>query len=343
MHAASLTDTLARPFRSLRISVTDRCNLRCRYCMPEKDYVWLPREALLTFEEIAAIADAFVGLGVTDIRLTGGEPLLRKDLARLVSLLAAKSGVADIALTTNAVLLADHAAALRAAGLSRVTISLDSRRPDRYRAMTGSDDLRRTLAGLDAATTAGFRNTKINAVIIRGVNDDELAELIAFAHRCEAEMRFIEYMDVGGATQWNASHVVSRAEMLDTLRQQYGEVTPIAEHNSAPAQRFRLPDGTTFGIIASTTEPFCRTCDRARLTADGMMYLCLYAPTGIDLRAALRGGGDTKSLADSIATAWRARDDRGAELRRNVADRGPFVSLPQLRSDVHLEMHTRGG
>lgn len=343
MPAATLTDTLDRPLRSLRISVTDRCNLRCRYCMPEKNYIWLPREALLTFEEIVTLVDVFADLGVTDIRLTGGEPLLRRNVDQLIALLAAKPSIRDIALTTNAVLLADQAARLRAAGLSRVTISIDSLRPDRFLAMTGSEDLARTLAGIAAASSAGFRGTKFNAVIVRNVNDDELGDLIAFARRNDGELRFIEYMDVGGATHWNATHVVSRTEMLDKLRDQHGHIEPIAERGSAPAQRFRLPDGNTFGIIASTTLPFCRTCDRARLTADGMLYLCLYATDGIDLRAMLRGGAGVHAIRDAIATAWRKRDDRGAELRRTIADRGPFVSLPQLRSDVHLEMHTRGG
>lgn len=336
-------DQLGRPLLSLRLSVTDRCNLRCRYCMPEKDYVWIPRDRLLSFEEISTVADIFLSLGVTDIRLTGGEPLLRKELHELVAVLAAKPGLRDLALTTNGVLLAEHAAELHAAGLRRMTISLDTLRADRYRALSGADDLSRTLAGIQIARAVGFGGTKLNSVIVRGVNDDELADLLDYGRAIGAEVRFIEYMDVGGATQWTAAHVVSRREMLDVLAARFGEIEPIREGGFAPAQRFRLRDGTCFGVIASTTEPFCRTCDRARLTADGMFYLCLYAMHGINLRDELRGGASLEDLRERLRAAWLARADRGAELRAVQQQRGPFVSLPQLRGDYHLEMHTRGG
>ena len=216
-----LLDTFGRPLRNLRLSVTDRCNLRCAYCMPEKDYVWLPREDVLRFEEISTLVDVFVALGVDKLRLTGGEPLLRRDLAALVRMLAAKSGLADLAMTTNGVLLAEHAEALRAAGLGRITVSLDTLRADRFTALTRFDSLNAVLEGMEAASRA-FGRFKIDSVIIRGVNDDELADLIEYGRRQNAEVRFIEYMDVGGATRWSAADVMSRREMLETLTARYG-------------------------------------------------------------------------------------------------------------------------
>jgi cyclic pyranopterin phosphate synthase len=336
-------DQLGRPLRSLRVSVTDRCNLRCNYCMPQEEYVWLPREELLTFEEIARLVDVFTSLGVEDVRLTGGEPLLRRDLARLVQLLAANPRIRDLALTTNGVLFTEHAEELRAAGLHRVTLSLDTLRPERFLALTGRDTHAQVLAGIAAARRAGFAKIKIDTVVLRGANDDELSDLIEFGRQASAEVRFIEYMDVGGATEWSLDKVFSRAEMLERLGKRYGAITPLAENSSAPAERFRLPDGTVFGIIASTTTPFCRRCDRSRLTADGLWYLCLYAQSGVDLRQTLRAGASPEDLAARIASVWRGRNDRGAELRAATGHRGVFVGIDQLRQDPHLEMHTRGG
>jgi GTP 3',8-cyclase len=336
-------DVLGRPLASLRVSVTDRCNLRCAYCMPEEEYVWLPREALLRFEELAELVEVFTGLGVRRVRLTGGEPLLRHQLHHLVAMLAANPRIDDLALTTNGVLLAEQGEALRRAGLGRVTISLDTLRPERFRAMTRRDDHARVLAGIAAAGAAGFSRTKIDTVVVRGTNDDELTELIAFGCANGAEVRFIEYMDVPGATQWKMESVVSQAEMLARLERHFGQITPLTEDGPAPAERFRLPDGTIFGIIASTTVPFCRRCDRSRLTADGMWYRCLYATEGTDLRGPLRAGASREAIAEAIAGAWRAREDRGAEQRRASHARGAFVALEELRRDPHLEMHTRGG
>src|SRR5882672_7647458 len=273
-----ITDRLERPLGSLRVSVTDRCNLRCRYCMPEQDYVWLPKESILSFEEITRLATLFVSLGVSKLRLTGGEPLLRHDLPALTAMLAAIPGVHDLAMTTNGLLLAPHVAALKGAGLQRVTVSLDTLRAERMRELARSERHADVLAGIAAARAAGLAPVKLNAVVIRGLNDDELADLIEFGKREGAEVRFIEYMDVGGATGWSAEQVVSQREMLEVLARRYGAIVPIEDTEaSAPAERFRLPDGTTFGIIASTTAPFCRACDRSRLTADGTWFLCLYA------------------------------------------------------------------
>jgi GTP 3',8-cyclase len=339
----ALADRLGRPLRSLRVSVTDRCNLRCNYCMPEENYVWLPRQELLTFEEITRLVEVFTALGVTDVRLTGGEPLLRRDLPSLVQMLAANPRIRDLALTTNGILFAEHAEALRKAGLHRVTLSLDTLRADRFVALTSRDNHAQVLEGIAAARRAGFPNLKIDTVVLRRVNDDELADLIEFGREAGAEVRFIEYMDVGGATDWSLDKVFTRAEIIEQLGKRYGAITPVAEISSAPAQRFTLPDGTVFGIIASTTTPFCRTCDRSRLTADGLWYLCLYAQAGIDLRKILRAGASAGELAAHISSLWQQRTDRGAELRAATGQRGVLVGIDQLRQDPHLEMHTRGG
>jgi cyclic pyranopterin phosphate synthase len=338
-----ILDSLGRPLRSVRISVTDRCNLRCTYCMPEETYVWLPRRDLLTFEELGALVDVLLGLGVDKIRLTGGEPLSRAELPKLVAILAGKPGLADLALTTNGVLLAEHAGALHAAGLARLTVSLDTLRPERFARLTGRDVHARVMAGIDAARAAGFGRLKIDAVVLRGTNDDELASLVAYARGVGAEIRFIEYMDVGGATAWSMDQVVSRAEILRAIARDHGEIERVVERGADPAERFRLRDGTTFGIIASTTAPFCRACDRARLTADGRWYQCLYAPTGTDLKALVRGGASRDELAAAVSRAWSGRADRGAEERVAAAHRGPIIPVEALRRDPHLEMHTRGG
>jgi cyclic pyranopterin phosphate synthase len=337
-----VSDQFLRPLRNLRVSVTDRCNLRCSYCMPEADYAWLPREDILRFEEIERLVDVFTGLGVDKIRLTGGEPLLRKDLPSLVERLAARTSVADLALTTNGVLLGGSARNLRKAGLHRITVSLDTLRPERFKALTRYDELGRVLHGIETASPI-FAGLKIDTVVMRGTNDDELADILEFGRHWKAEVRFIEYMDVGGATQWSMSRVVARDEILATLAGRYGAATPIVEHASAPADRYRLPDGTVFGIIASTTAPFCASCDRSRLTADGMWYLCLYAAKGIDLRAALRSHATDEELRSLIRETWAARRNRGAEDRLAARDRAPLIPVDSLRRDPHLEMHTRGG
>ncbi len=339
----ALADTYGRPLRNLRLSVTDRCNLRCQYCMPETDYVWLPREEILSFEEIGTLSDVFADLGVEKVRLTGGEPLVRKDLPELVRILAAKPRIRDLALTTNGVLLAESAWALKEAGLHRVTVSLDTLDPERFRSLTRFDMHARVLAGIEAAAGMGFAAVKLDAVILRGVNNDELVPLLEYGKHVGAEVRFIEYMDVGGATRWSPDKVVSRAEILTALGRRYGAVTPLPDDSSAPAERFTLPDGTVFGIIASTTAPFCRSCDRSRLTADGFWYLCLYATRGTDLRKPLRAGASREELRQVITAGWRARSDRGAEERLSLHDRTPLLPLSALKQDPHLEMHTRGG
>ena len=338
-----INDNYGRPLRNLRVSVTDRCNLRCQYCMPEEDYVWLPREEILHFEEISALADVFMDLGVDKIRLTGGEPLLRRDLPRLIRLLAAKPRLRDLAITTNGVLLLEQARALKDAGLHRVTVSLDTLRPDRFAALTRRQTHAQVLEGIGALARVGFAGTKLDTVVIRGVNEDEIVDLIEFGKQAPAEVRFIEYMDVGGATRWSMDQVVSRVEMLKILESRYGRIEPVLEETTAPADRYRLPDGTVFGVISSTTAPFCAACDRSRLTADGVWYLCLYALQGTDLRGPLRRGATREELAGLVTGRWRERADRGAEQRLALRERTPLVQIARLKEDPHLEMHTRGG
>jgi cyclic pyranopterin phosphate synthase len=341
--AVPVVDRFDRPLRSLRISVTDRCNLRCQYCMPEADYAWLPRQSILDFEEIAVLADVFTMLGVDRVRLTGGEPLLRRDLPNLIEMLAARPAIRDLALTTNGVLLAHQAPALRAAGLHRLTVSLDTLDRARFQSLARFDELPAVLAGIEAAARAGFAPLKIDTVVMRGRNDDELGPLLEFGRSAGAEVRFIEYMDVGGATHWSMDAVVSRREILARLSEIYGPIETVPNRDSAPAERFRLPDGTTFGIIASTTEPFCAACDRSRLTADGLWLLCLYARGGLDVRHPLREGATREELAHLISTVWTMRADRGAEERVGAPSRQPLIPVAALKRDAHLEMHTRGG
>lgn len=337
-----LRDVHQRPLRNLRLSVTDRCNLRCQYCMPEDDYAWLPRHDILQFEEIERLVDVFLTLGVDKVRITGGEPLLRRDVADLVGRLASRPGIRDLAMTTNGVLLRAAAPELKRAGLHRITVSLDTLQADRFERLSRSAEFHRVLDGLEAAAEY-FPGFKIDTVAIRGVNDDEVVALLDRAHALGAELRFIEYMDVGGATHWSQSQVVTRDELLRVIGAHYGGVSPVERVDAAPADRFRLPHGQTFGIIASTTMPFCADCDRSRLTADGLWYLCLYAARGTDLRGPLRGGASADALATLIRGVWQARTDRGAETRQAVRADAPFIPLSALKRDPHLEMHTRGG
>ncbi len=339
-----ILDACGRPLRSLRLSVTDRCNLRCRYCMPEREYEWIPRDRLLTFEEMDRLVGILSGEGVTDVRLTGGEPLLRRDLPVVIGHLTARRNLHDLALTTNGVLLAEAARPLAEAGLMRLTISLDTLRADRFQTLSGHDGLDAVLEGIHAAVAEGFRRLKLNSVVMRGFNDDEIIELLEFARAVEAEVRFIEYMDVGGATRWAHADVMDHREILARIESHFGKVeTHPRQEPYAPATRFVLQDGLAFGIISSTTQPFCGTCDRLRVTADGMLYFCLYAEHGINLRDLLRSAVPDDEIARRVRSAWEKRTDRGAEQRLNAPQRGPFVPIERLRGDVHLEMHTRGG
>lgn len=333
-------DLRGRPLGSLRMSVTDRCNLRCAYCMPEEEYRWLQREALLSFEELTEVARASHALGVRKLRLTGGEPLLRNALPELVRLLSGV-GFDELAMTSNGVLLPRFAGALQEAGLHRLTVSLDTLQPTTFERLTRRAELPAVLQGLEAAHEAGFADLKIDTVLLRGVNDEEVFELTEFAGRLGAEIRFIEYMDVGGATRWDAAQVVSQKELLERLTSRFGPVVPLEGRGSAPAQRFLLQDrGQVIGSIASVTQAFCSDCDRLRLTADGQLLDCLYARTGLDLRSALRGGQAAQPLIEQF---WLRRRAQGAVERAHVPTRTSFISLAELRGDPRLEMHTRGG
>lgn len=307
--------------------------------MPEEHYRWLPNPEILSFEELSSLVDRFMALGVRRVRLTGGEPLMRRELPTLVHQLAQKP-LEDLSLTTNGVLLGDHAQSLKDAGLHRLTVSLDTLRADRFAKLTRRDQLSKVLEGIEAARRVGFTGTKIDTVVMRGVNDDEVIDLLKFGREVNAEVRFIEYMDVGGATNWNANAVVPARELLSRL----GPVKAVGARGSAPAERFMRDDGQIFGVIASTTQPFCGSCDRARLTADGRWFTCLYASTGVDLKKELRSGASTEQLETLIASTWSGRRDRGAEERLRLRDaRGPLASKARLQEEPHLEMHTRGG
>lgn len=313
--------------------------------MPEEEYVWLPRKDLLTFEEMGRLVNVFTDLGVEKLRLTGGEPLLRKDLPVLVSLLTQNALIKDLAMTTNGVQLAAQAGALFEAGLGRVTVSLDTLRSERFQAMNNRDYLGNVREGIRAVKDAGFNNLKIDTVVIRGTNEDELPDLIEYGKEVGAEVRFIEYMDVGGATKWSMEQVFSRFDMLQSLEKRYGSVERLTDGQdpSAPAERYALSDGTIFGIISSTTQPFCQSCDRSRLTADGQWFLCLYSERGIDLRRPLRENATEEELRDIIVSTWSRRNDRGAEERLGITARTPLVEADGLRQNPHWEMHTRGG
>ena len=334
-------DTFQRPLKDLRISVTDRCNFRCTYCMPLDEYEWIKRAEILTYEEIARLAALFVRLGVDKIRLTGGEPLLRKNLNQLISKLCLLPGIKDLCLTTNAALLAPQVAALRAAGLRRVNVSLDTLQPEKFRRMTKRGELDKVLEGLFAAKSQGFGPIKINAVIEKGVNDDEIIDLVEFARDNGFAMRFIEYMDVGNANQWTSEKMVSKAEILERISARYPLRQVGRDQGSAPSIDYEFIDGGgDIGVIASVTEPFCTSCTRVRLTADGRMVTCLFSQQGRDLKTPMRLGASDQELRDSIGSIWKARADRYSEER--------FLAMNSGRGyhpDEHkkIEMITLGG
>jgi GTP 3',8-cyclase len=314
-----LTDTLGRPLRDLRISVTDRCNFRCVYCMPKevfgRDHRFLPRRELLTFEEIERAASVFVALGVHKLRITGGEPLLRRDLEILIGRLAAL-GDLDVTLTTNGALLATKAKALTQAGLSRVTVSLDSLDDEVFRAMNDVDfPVARVLAGIDAAAGAGLP-VKVNVVVKRGLNEDSVLEIARRFRGTGHAVRFIEFMDVGATNGWRMDDVVPAAEIVATIGAEFPLEPVEAAYRGEVAQRYRYHDGAgEIGVIASVTQPFCGDCTRARLSADGKVYTCLFAVRGHDLRAILRSGASDEELDAAIRAIWERRTDRYSELR----------------------------
>jgi GTP 3',8-cyclase len=329
-------DSRSRPLRDLRISVTDRCNFRCTYCMPKevfgRDFHFLPAGELLTFEEIARLARIFAGLGVEKLRLTGGEPLLRRDLPALVQMLADIPGIADLTLTTNGVLLAKLAPALKSAGLQRVSVSLDSLDDAIFRAMNDVDmPVARVLEGIDAAVQAGLGPIKINVVVKRGVNDAGILDIAAHFRGTGCILRFIEYMDVGTTNGWRLDDVVSAAEVVRTINAVFPLEPLSPNYRGEVANRYRYVDGSgEIGVIASVTQPFCGDCTRARLSSEGLLYTCLFAATGRDLRARLRGGASDDEISAFIGGIWRARDDRYSELRTDQTTRLPKVEMSHI-------------
>jgi GTP 3',8-cyclase len=332
--ASGIADRFGRPLRDLRVSVTDRCNFRCVYCMPKevygRDFQFLERAALLSFEEIARLARVFAWLGVEKIRLTGGEPLIRRDLERLVAMLAAIGGL-DLTLTTNGSLLAHKAAALAAVGLKRVTVSLDSLDDAVFRAMNDVDfPVERVLAGIEAAAAAGLP-VKVNCVVKRGVNDDGLVELARFFHGSGHTLRFIEYMDVGHTNGWRLDDVVPAAEIIEQIDRELPLAPVEPAYRGEVARRFRYLDGGgEVGVIASVTQPFCGDCTRARISADGQLYTCLFARRGHDLRALLRRGDDDEALLSAISAVWSGRTDRYSELRTAETASQPKVEMSYI-------------
>jgi cyclic pyranopterin phosphate synthase len=318
------TDRFQRPLHDLRISVTDRCNLRCTYCMPadfyHEQYEFLPRAALLSFEELTRIARIAVDLGVEKLRITGGEPLLRRDLPTLIRMLTEETRVPDLALTTNGILLPRHATALRDAGLKRATISLDSLREETFRAINGNrGSVGEVLDGIAAAQDAGFDDIKVNCVVQRGVNEDDILPLAAHFHGTGVTLRFIEFMDVGTLNAWEQGKVLPAAEILARLATRY-DLEPLDAHYPGEvARRYRYSDGGgEVGIIASVTQPFCGDCSRLRLSADGTLYTCLFAQNGTDIRSPLRDGATDADLRDLLGGVWRTRTDRYSAERDSV-------------------------
>jgi cyclic pyranopterin phosphate synthase len=329
-----LLDTRGRPLRDLRISVTDRCNFRCVYCMPrevfDSSYRFLPHSAILSFEEIARLAGIFVGLGVRKIRLTGGEPLVRRDLPRLVAMLAALD--VELTLTTNGSLLARQAAALKAAGLDRVTISLDSLDDATFRAMNDADfPVSRVLEAIDTAAAAGLAPVKINMVVKRGVNDHDVLPMADYWRGSGHILRFIEYMDVGSSNDWRMDEVVPSAEIVRRLSARW-PLEPIdAQYPGEVAERWRYVDGAgEIGVISSVTQAFCSTCNRMRLSTEGSLFTCLFAHAGHDLKALLRGGASDDRMRDEIAAVWQGRADRYSEIRTQETARLRKVEMSYI-------------
>jgi cyclic pyranopterin phosphate synthase len=327
--------------KDLRVSVTDRCNFRCVYCMPLAKYEWIDRREILTFEELTRIARLFVRLGIEKIRLTGGEPLLRRDLEVLVAGLSGIAGLNDLCLTTNGSLLNDKIAALAEAGLRRINISLDTLDPAKFKIMTRRDDLATVLAGISAAKRLGLDPIKLNAVIERGVNDNEILDLVEFSRTNGLAVRFIEYMDVGNANNWASDKMVSKSEILQTISRLY----PLREvdrgQGSAPSVDYEFADGGgDLGVIASVTEPFCQGCNRVRLTADGRLVTCLFSAGGHDLKGLLRRGAGDEEVMAFIRSIWTKRMDRYSEERLEAMNSPQGY---QARARRKIEMISLGG
>jgi len=333
-------DAYNRSVKDLRISVTDRCNFRCTYCMPLDQYEWISKKEILTFEEITRLATLFVGLGVEKIRLTGGEPLVRQNLDQLVAKVAAISGLKDLCLTTNGALLAEKIDSLKAAGLKRINISLDTLDPEKFRRMTKRGDLEKVLEGIFAAKDHGLHPIKLNAVIERGVNDDDILELVEFSREHGLAIRFIEYMDVGNSNNWTSEKLVSKAEILEKISSRYPLREIGRDQGSAPSVDYEFIDGRgDLGVIASVTEPFCSSCTRARLTADGKLVTCLFSQRGHDVKALLRNGTSDEDLVKFLSGVWQGRRDRYSADRLETMRSSHY----DPKSHKKIEMISLGG
>ena len=335
-----LSDLRKRPMRDLRISVTDRCNFRCTYCMPLDEYEWIDKKEILTFEEIERLARICIRLGVDQIRLTGGEPLVRRNLELLVAKLSDLPGLNDLSLTTNGSLLAEKAEALSGAGLKRINVSVDTLDPEKFKRMTKRGNLEKVLEGLFEVKRCGLDPIKINAVIERGVNDDEILDLVEFARDNGFAMRFIEYMDVGNVNGWTSAKLVSKREILEAVHSRFPLREIGRDNGSAPSVDYEFVDGRgDLGVIASVTEPFCSTCTRARLTADGKLVTCLFSPVGHDLKALVRSGAPDEKISEIIASIWQRRQDRYSDERLEAL----LTSTYDPKRQQKIEMITLGG
>jgi GTP 3',8-cyclase len=335
-----LLDAYNRPIKDLRISVTDRCNFRCLYCMPLDEYEWIDKKEILTFEEIERLVKLFVQAGVDKIRLTGGEPLVRRDLHLLIAKLSRVQGLNDLCLTTNGSLLADQVPALQAAGLKRINVSIDTLNPEKFKRITKRGDLDKVLEGLFAAKNRGLSPIKINAVVERGVNDDDILELVEFSRGNGFAIRFIEYMDVGNSNNWTSEKLVPKKEILERIQARYPLREMGRDQGSAPSVDYEFVDGKgEVGIVASVTEPFCSSCTRARLTADGKLVTCLFSHVGHDLKARLRDGATDEEILELIVSVWKRRQDRYSAERLEALRSSSY----DPRSHKKIEMITLGG
>lgn len=332
----NVTDKLNRPLHDLRISVTDRCNFRCTYCMPKevfgRDFQFLPASELLSFEEITRLAGLFIDHGVEKIRITGGEPLVRRHVERLVEMLSSLEGLRDLTLTTNASLLAKKAQSLKDAGLRRITVSLDSLDNNVFMLMNDVDfPVERVLEGIEAAKSVGLSPIKINMVVKRGVNDSSVVGMARHFHGTGHILRFIEYMDVGATNGWRLADVVSASEIVGMIDAEL-PIEPVdPNYTGEVAQRYRYKDGSgEIGVISSVTQPFCGNCTRARLSSEGQLYTCLFGTRGHDLRALLRGGKPDDEIYDFIGNVWKRRNDRYSEIRTSETTRIPKVEMSHI-------------
>ncbi|MBI4527292.1 MAG: GTP 3',8-cyclase MoaA [Deltaproteobacteria bacterium] len=336
-----LRDLYKRPIKDLRISVTDRCNFRCTYCMPYDEYTWIEKAEILTFEEITRLTSLFVQLGVQKVRLTGGEPLVRKGLEKLIRQLCGIKGLNDLSLTTNASLLAEQVPALKTAGLKRINVSIDTLDPDKFRRMTKRGDLGKVLEGLFAAKQYGLHPIKINAVVERGVNDGDIIELVEFSREHGFAIRFIEYMDVGNSNNWTSEKLVPKKEIIERISARFPLKEVGRDNGTAPSVDYEFVDGRgELGVIASVTEPFCSTCTRARLTADGKLVTCLFSSVGTDLKAILRSGASDEAIREIVSGVWQKRNDRYSAERLEALHSSTGYNP---KTQKKLEMITLGG